>query len=133
MGRRSRRWALNKMAFDEVIGDPYGYPEPIQGHYALLKSRSTISVGGTEQKSPSPVNQARPSVVDFFVDIDSAIEDGMSTIGDEALSVFLNTYMYETGKTFNQKERAKVEQLIGNILVERKIFPLRSYFTTIRQ
>jgi hypothetical protein len=133
MGKRSERWHRNKMAFDSIIGDPYSKPDPIQGHYAMLKGRSTISiVGGEQQTSPSPVNRAKPSVIDFFVDVDAAVEDGMSTI-EGGFTVFLNTYIYEDGKTFNQKERAKVEQLIGNILVERKIFPLTKYFTTIKQ
>jgi hypothetical protein len=134
MGKRSKKWARNKSAFDEVIGDPYAYPEPIQGHYAMLKSRSSISVAGADQSSPSPVNRARPTAVDFFVDVDGVIEDAMTTIGDNAFDTFLNTYVYEddSKSVFNQKERAKIEQLVGNILVERKISPTTKYFTTIK-
>lgn len=120
------------MAFNEICGDPYSKPEPIQGHYSMLKSRSTISVVDGEQKSPSPVNRARPSAIDFFCDVDAAIEDAMSTLGKDAFDTFLNTYVYEDGTTFNQRERAKVEQLVGNILVQRKIYPVARYFTTIK-
>jgi len=131
MPKRSEKWARNKKAFDEIIGDPYGL-EPIQGHYGSLKSRSSISIAGSEQLSPSPVNKARPSAVDFFCDVDACIEDGMSTMYKGAFDTFVNTYITETGPIFNQKERTKVEQLVGNILVERKIYPAARYFTTIK-
>jgi hypothetical protein len=136
MSKRSKKWQLNKRAFDEICGDPYGFPEPIQGHYAMLKGRSSISVITPEQKaSPSAVNKAKPNIVDFCCDVDSCIEDAMSTMQDGALDVFINTYIVENDlhKTFDQKERAKVEQLVGNILVQRKIYPVVKYFTAVRQ
>lgn len=136
MSRRSERWHRNKIAFDSIIGDPFSKPEPIEGRYAALKSRSSVIVVNNEpQSSPSPVNQARPSVTDFLIDVDAAIQDGMSTMHETAFRIFLDTYITEdeSAVRFNQKERSKVEQLIGNILVERKIYPASRYFTAIRK
>ncbi len=135
MSRKSERWSRNKRAFNEVIGDPYALHEPIEGHYSMLKGRSTIMIAGGETKSPSPVNQARPNVIDFIIDVDACVEDGMSTMDDVALRIFIDTYITEDPDAvkFDQNQRNKVEQLIGNILVERKIYPVTKYFTTIRK
>lgn len=145
MGRKrkqSERWMLNKKAFDEVIGDPYALPEPIEGHYATLKNRSSIIIGEPEQKSSSPVNQARPNVVDFTIDVENGIKDGLELYAKEFLfelpdvfDTFITTYITEGPKEecFNQRERADVEQIIGRILVTRSIYPTAKYFTTIRK
>lgn len=132
--------ARYKNAFDEIIGDPFGHPEPIEGHYSLLKSRSGIFTVESERDSPSPVNQARPNQLDFFCDVDSAIDDGLAVFQKhhpdfgKALNVlFLGTYWFETGPMFNQKERAELEQMIGRILVARKISPVSRYFTVTKQ
>lgn len=144
-GRKSERYMYNKAAFDEICGDPYAIPEPISGHYAELKSRSSISImDSIEERSPSPVNQAKPNHVDFFCDVEAAIQDGLETYAREYLfqpnvndifNTFLNTYVYEAGKEwcFSQKERADVEQIIGQIFRNRGIFPVSKYFTTIKQ
>jgi hypothetical protein len=132
--------AKYKAAFDEVLGDPYAHPEPIEGHYSLLKSRSSLSVAEPQRDSPSPVNQARPNQLDFFCDVDSAVDDGLAVFQKhhpefgKALNVlFLGTYWFETGPMFNQKERAELEQYIGRILVARKISPVSRYFTVTKQ
>ena len=132
--------ARYKNGFDEIIGDPFGHPEPIEGHYSLLKSRSGIFTVVPERDSPSPVNQARPNQLDFFCDVDSAIDDGLAVFQKhhpdfgKALNVlFLGTYWFETGPMFNQKERAELEQMIGRILVARKISPVSRYFTVTKQ
>lgn len=145
MGKRNRkaeRAARNKRAFDEIIGDPYAYPEPIQGHYAMLKCRSSMAIGQSESKTASPVNQARPNAVDFFCDVEAAIRDGLEVFNREDLApspiaklldIFDNTYILESGVIFVQVDRAKLEQLIGNILVARHISPAAKYFTTIKK
>lgn len=133
MPKRSEKWHRNKMAFNEVIGDPYGFPEPIVGHYVEVQHKSSVSILDTsKQSSPSPMNKARPSAVDFCVDVDKAIEDGMDTYGED-LEKFINTYIREEGYIFRQKERSKIEQIIGNILIQRRISPVAKYFTTIKQ
>lgn len=133
--------AKNKRAFDDVVGDPYGFPEPIDGHYMILKCRSSLAVGETEQQSKSPVNNARPNPIDFFCDVESAVEDGLKLFinreGKYTLEMikelFDNTYLLGTGDILEQPERAKLEQDIGSILVQRSISPVAKYFTTIKQ
>lgn len=135
------RAAKNKQAFDDVVGDPYAYKEPIDGHYMMLKSRSSIMVAESEQKTKSASNQARPNPIDFFCDVESCVEDGLTvfvkrektyTLSD-IKEVFDNTYLLGTGDIFNQQERAKIEQDIGQILVARGISPVAKYFTSIKQ
>lgn len=141
--RKSERAAKNKKAFNEIIGDPYAYPEPIEGHYSTLRNSSGVRVAGLEYPtSSSPVNGARPNVVDFFCDVDAAIRDGLEVFNKNDLApsplekldeIFQNTYVTEIGMRFSQQDRAVLEQHIGRILVARHISPTSKYFTTIKQ
>lgn len=124
-----------------MIGDPFAYPEQIDGHYMMLKSRSSVMIGEPEQRTKSPVNQARPNPIDFSVDVEAAVEDGLViyvnrektyTLSDMK-ELFDNTYLLGTGDIFTQEERAKLEQDIGSILSSRGISPVQKYFTTIKQ
>lgn len=126
-----------KNSFDEIIGDPFAKPEPIQGHYSLLRSGSGVKVADNDFTAGvgSP-NAARPNIVDFFVDVESAIADGLKKYSStyDHTKLFLNTYLWEDSKraTFSQAERAVLEQIIGRILVARSISPVGFYFTAIR-
>lgn len=141
MGRkRSERWGTNKRAFDEIIGDPYAKPEPIQGQYSAMKSRSSVPIANIKGSLAESKNAARPSPVDFFCDVESAVEDGLNTYTKEFIgwryeNMFINTYIVEDASypIFNQKERSKLEQIIGKIFVERGISPSSKYFTCIRR
>ena len=107
----------------------------------MLKSRSSLAIADSEQKSKSPVNQARPNPIDFGCDVEAAVEDGLKVFIDrektytlsDIKEVFDNTYLLGTGDIFSQQERAKLEQDIGQILVSRGISPVSKYFTTIKQ
>ena len=134
--------AINKAAFDDVVGDPYGFPEIIDGHYMMLKNRNSISCGTAEQTSKSPVNGARPSPIDFAIDVESAVSDGLEVYAKhdtkkrtlkQLKELFDNTYLLGTGEAFDQKERAELEQHIGRILAKRSISPVAKYFTIIKQ
>jgi hypothetical protein len=141
--RKAERAARYKRAFDEVIGDPYAYPEPIEGHYSMLKRKSTISVVNPEPKSKAPVNKAKPTAIDFFIDVDKAILEGLEVFNQHDLApvndanklieVFNNTYFAESGTIFVQTDRANLEQIIGCIFVARHISPTTRYFTTIKR
>jgi hypothetical protein len=146
MGKRNKKKselvARYKSAFDEIIGDPYAYPAPIDGHYSMLKSRSSISsVKHKQNSAPGPVNRARPNPLDFFCDVDRAIKDALATFKpnqyeDGAFTldeIFYNTYFTENGLIFMQAERSVIEQLVGRILVARKISPVSKYFTVTKQ
>ena len=146
MGRkRSERWGRNKRAFDEIIGDPYAKPEPIQGQYAALKSRSSVPIANIKGSLAESKNSARPSPVDFFCDVEAAIKDGLETYyngpgygdgyKDTFEDTFINTYIAEdeNKSMFGQQIRSKLEQIIGRILIERGISPASKYFIAIRK
>lgn len=142
---KSELVARNKAAFDEVIGDPYAYPEPLSGHYYLLKQRSSITAAPTPDKmqAKGPANRARPSSVDFFCDVEAAIRDGLESYFKNIplecefspLDGFIATYITEDDRVviYSQNERAGIEQAIGRLLVARKISPVTKYFTTVKQ
>ena len=142
MGRkRSEKWFKNKRAFDEIIGDPYSKPEPTQGQYSALKSRSSVPVANITGSIGESKNAARPGPVDFFCDVEAGVKDGLATYakgdGRENIyeNVFINTYIVEdaTKPVFEQKLRSQIEQTIGKIFIERSISPSSKYFTTIRK
>jgi hypothetical protein len=134
--------AQNKHAFDQVIGDPYAYPDPIDGQYMKLKSNTSIRVQNLENESSGTGNAAKPSSLDFFIDVENAIRDGLEVWDRNSgsplpvkvlVALFYNTYFYECDKRFAPAERPSIEQHIGRILIARKISPPSKYFTTIRK
>lgn len=142
INRKSERAAKYKAAFDEIIGDPYTKPEPIDGEYLTLKNSSAVRIGGTDvtQKSSKTIAEARPNVVDFCCDVESAIKDGLEIFEwrenlDQKIFIFSTTYFTEYPEyyKFTQLERAVLEQHIGRILISRGISPVRKYFTFIKQ
>jgi hypothetical protein len=136
--------ARNKHAFDQVIGDPFAKPDPIDGQYMKLKSNTSIRVQNLERESSGTGNAARPSSLDFFIDVENAIKDGLAA-WDEVhykqaqlpvkvlVALFYNTYFYECDNQFSPVDRPSIEQYIGRILIARKISPPSKYFTTIRK
>jgi hypothetical protein len=131
--RKEERVHRNKKSFDEILGDPYAL-ELLQGQFELLKN-STDAKNGQLQKGKG----ARPNIVDFFIDVEHAVIDGLKKYtGQEEIpkdieQLFYNTYVLETEPIFTQQERAKVEQAIGSIFRKRSISPIGRYFTVIKQ
>jgi len=138
---KATRASKNKKAFDDIIGDPYALGEPIDGQYSVLKSRSSVIISDAESSSHSPVNQARPNLMDFACDVEAAVRDGLEVFSEtnmeEVLKMqrfyFDNTYLFGSGVIFNMQERNRLEQIIGNILLQRGISPVQKYFTTIKR
>jgi hypothetical protein len=128
------RQSMNKRAFDEIIGDPYAKPDPLEGHYAALKCRSSVSVANIDSAGHGTRNAASPNALDFFCDVESAVDDALEVSGF-TLSQFTNTYIEEDRSKYilTQTERAEIEQVVGRILVARKISPSSKYFTAIRK
>jgi len=138
---KSERFRKNKQAFTETIGDPFQI-EPIQGTYATFKAKSGLKVAGVDiDAAPGSVNGARPCISDYFCDVEAAIKDGLDKFSKEFREptqvefIFATTYITEDTKycQFTQQERAKLEQIIGNLLVARGISPASKYFTTMRR
>ena len=141
-GNKEELAARNKKAFDHVIGDPFAKPEPVDGQYLRLKQNSSIRAQNIANESSGSKNAARPSVLDFFIDVENAIRDGLEAWDRYSyspvpvivlVSLFSNTYFYECDKQFAPAERPSIEQHIGRILVARHIYPTSKYFTAIRQ
>jgi len=138
---KRERAARNKKAFDEIVGDPYGYPEPIEGQYSAFKRKGSIrAMEYSAMSSPSPTNKAKPNAMDFFCDVERVIDDGLIDYFGEsnlksAHASFISTYITEDGSplTFTQAERVGVEQAIGKLLVARKISPVTKYFSVIKK
>lgn len=132
--RSRERFLANKRAFDDVIGDPYAYPEPITGHYITLKSRSSIAaMNNNFDEGKSTRNPASPNVIDFFCDVERILGSIIST--DDLLGKFTRTYITEDdlGEVFTPDERTRFEQEIGKRFRIYNIAPVSKYFTTIRQ
>jgi hypothetical protein len=136
------RLARNKEAYDEVIGDPYSKHD-IVGQYISLRTRSSIKAvdNGSTDGCIGTANTARPNVVDFVCDVEAAIEDGLRRYIEssyhsslESLErAFIATYLTCEGEYLNQRQRSDIEQIIGQLLIARKISPVVRYFTALRQ
>lgn len=128
----NEQFRYNKIAFDDVIGDPYAKPEPIDGQFFLMSRRSTINVMDNNFDLGSGTrNAAQPSVTDFFCDVERTISDALTP--DEVVK-FLDTYVWEVeGHEFTPKERMHIEQKLGKLFRQRKLSPVTKYFKTIRQ
>lgn len=129
--RQAEVFRANKLAFDDVLGDPAAIPEPIDGHYNTLRSRSSIKVARNNfDEGQATANPARPNVIDFTCDVDNVIG---SVIKDKKLlHLFHQTYIFGSVE-LTQKERTVLEQEMGSIFRHRGISPVSRYFTTIRR
>lgn len=128
--RARERWIENKTAFDDVMGDPFAYPEPFAGQYQKLKSRSSImAVQNDLDVGKATLNPARPNAVDFFCDVEHAIE---SVLSPEEVVKFVATYIFEVDSILTPQERSKLEQRVGRVFRQRRLSPVARYFTAIR-
>lgn len=147
MATQRERTAKNKKAFDEIIGDPYSKHD-IVGQYMTLRTRSSVKAVDNSIENQamggSSGNAARPNVVDFICDVDSAVFDGLgkyckhtgrNTFNEyvDMCEDFTSTYITQEGEYIKQRQRAEIEQIIGQILIARKISPAVRYFTALRQ
>ena len=140
MRNKTEQFRLNKSAFDEVIGDPFGLEETI-GHYVTLNTQSVIKAVNELGLGHGTANPAKPSPVDFTCDVEKVIKLGLTRYmrGDKLaaaklLRTFIATYITESGtRIFSSNERRDIEQIIGRLLLERQISPVRLYFLTIRR
>lgn len=125
------RFIDNKLAFDDIIGDPFAWPEPVMGQYAKLKNRSSIIVTRNSfDEGQITINPARPNVIDFFCDVEHAIA---SVVLPEDLQNFVDTYITEVSTTiYTPQERSRIEQRVGKVFRQRKLTPVARYFTANR-
>lgn len=124
------RYAQNKAAFNDVIGDPYAKPDPIEGQYYRLKRRSTMRVANIDDVGHATGNAARPNAMDFFCDVERCVNQVITN--KHVLENFWITYL-EDDPLLNQHERNELEQKIGKKFAAHRISPVARYFVTIRR
>lgn len=132
--KKQERWHRNKVAFDEIVGDPFATEETI-GQYEASKN-STDAKTGQLQKGRG----ARPNFIDFQADVEKSIVDALKKhVGKsdvdlaKELTLFYNTYITGLEPTYTQQERSEVEQVVGKMLRKRGISPIAKYFTIIKK
>lgn len=128
----NQEYSFNKIAFDDVLGDPFAKPEPIEGHYGSLQKRSSIRVANNQfDMGKATRNTAQPSITDFACDVERIIS---SFVIPALQQKFRETYITEECDThFTPAERAKLEQTVGKAFRRNKISPVSKYFTAVRQ
>lgn len=128
----NEQFRYNKIAFDDVIGDPFAKPEPIDGQYFTLARRSTINVMDNNfDLGKGTRNAAQPSTIDFFCDVERTVEQALTS---DEFTKFIDTYVLEVADgEFTPKERMNIEQKLGKLFRNRKLSPVTKYFKTIRQ
>jgi hypothetical protein len=121
--KQKREKEKNKAAFVAIIGDPYN---DIDGIYITLHGRSSISsIEANFGEATETVNPCKPSVSDFFCDVENALRDAIpnAVFGDF-------TFTYFGGMDLlSKKTRNQLEQKVGKLLRTRGIYPVKRYFT----
>ena len=126
------RFQRNKAAFEEVFGNPFFKPEPLQGHYQGLLARSSIQPTDYTTEGIGTKNPCQPSLADFSCDIEAVIK--LVMLNNSGYERFMKTYIYDDDATlFDAKARQQIEQEIGAVLLKRKISPVLGYFRTERK
>jgi len=127
------RFQKNKAAFEEVFGNPFVKPEPLQGHYQRFTA-ATVSIKAVryDEDPHGTKNPCSPSAIDFVCDVDKLVMRCMTQPGD--LGKFLRTYITDDDpNAFTPKQRQRIEQEIGTALLEHKLSPVLGYFRTERK
>lgn len=127
------RFIDNKFAFDEVVGDPFAVPEPIDGHYYILKSRGPVAaMKNNFDEGKATVNPATPNPIDFFCDVERTIEDALED--PKTIGTFFDIYIDQSTEVgFDNEQRVDVEQKVGALFRKRHISPVSKYFRTTRK
>ena len=126
--RKKNEWRKNKEAFDHIIGDPFSL-DGKEGAYITLKKTSTVgSIDVLKGESKGRVEVQKPSLTDFFCDVDLIIRE---VIDDPImLDRFFWTYIMGS-EDIDAKTRNKLEQKLGKLFRLRGISPIQKYFTVI--
>ncbi len=124
------RYAQNKAAFDDIIGDPFTVPDPVEGAYYRLKRSGGIKATQFTGLGQGTTNLAKPNIMDFFCDVELTVE--LVIKNDTLLARFWKTYL-DDELLLGQAERASLEQRIGKKLRAFRISPASRYFVSIRK
>ncbi len=129
---RAEIFAANKRAFTDIFGDPFAWPEPVEGHYQNLKSRGVIAaMKNNFDEGRAARLPGAPTLLDFFCDVENIVSRNLE---EDEQRKFNATYILESGTDqLSGEEKVDIEQRIGRILKARKISPTTYYFRAIRQ
>lgn len=112
------RRARNKKAFDQVIDE-----------YERRHHVSRIQAFDYTDDTSGSTNPITPSNIDFFCDVEIVLRKILTE--DAAFKNFCDEYFL--GKpTWNPTQKFAYEQKIGQLFVTRQIYPVKKYFSTIR-
>jgi hypothetical protein len=129
--KKKQELAKNKRAFNEIIGDPFSDDGQDGVYNQLHQSSSISSIEGSYGESPGIVYAGKPSVLDFFCDVDMVIRDVIENtkLREEFGLIY---FQYEL-TIWDDNRRNKYEQLIGKELLRRGISPIKRYFTVTKK
>lgn len=132
-----RRAAVNKRAFDDIIGNPFS-KEDTEGHYNKLRHRSILSATRNSfGEGEATIHPAKPNAIDFCVDCERVIEQ---VLGDDSALMREFIKVYITGNeediassNLTQQERAYIEQKMGRLFLAHGISPATKYFAVVQR
>jgi hypothetical protein len=132
-----RRAAVNKQAFNDVLGNPFG-AEDVEGHYNRLRHRSILSATRNSfGEGEATIHPAKPNAIDFCCDVERVIN---KVLGDDPklLSEFIKVYITGseediTSSTLTQQERSYLEQRLGRMFLAQGISPVLRYFAIVER
>jgi hypothetical protein len=133
--KKKKDWTKNKQAFDQILGDPFA-PEPVDGIYNTLHNSSSISsIEGTFGEAEGTVDTSKPTVLDFFCDVDMVVDACINDrfIRDKFYWTYVFGYTDEPERTLPKGLRNSLEQQIGKVLLSRGIAPIKRYFTVTKR
>jgi hypothetical protein len=122
MGQKNstyERRAKNRIAFEETVNA-----------YESMRFSSPISIMDTAKDGRGTLNNATPTPLDFFCDVENQVN---KIIKDEKVREKLwNTYIFGGDNILSKSRQNYYEQRIGKLLIVRGIWPIAKYFRTIR-
>lgn len=132
-----RRAAVNKRAFDDIIGSPFG-KEDTEGHYNKLRHRSILSATRNSfGEGEATVHPAKPNAIDFCCDVERVIEQ---VLGDDPslMREFIRVYITGSEEDISNsnltlQERAYIEQRMGRTFLAQGISPATRYFAVVQR
>ena len=112
------RRARNRKAFEQVLDE-----------YERRHNVSRIQAFDYTDDTSGSTNPITPSNLDFFCDVELAIEAVLKD--DKAIRNFSDEYFLGI-PTWNDTQKFHFEQKIGQLFVTRRIWPIKQYFSTVR-
>lgn len=116
--KSSNQKAKNLKAFQEVIDA-----------YEEKKFSSKVSIMDTSKDTHGTVNPATPTATDFFCDVDLQIKKVIKS--QSMLNEFFETYIMHN-IVLPKADRNYVENELGKLFRQAKIWPVNKYFATIK-